>query len=96
MTNKKNMELLINTTYQDKLTQAMADGILSYFRALPTYTVQVTNPTTTTGATTTTTSAATTTTAAPPSGTGTVTAAASASAHTGSQRKETTTLPAAD
>ena len=93
MTNKHNMELLINTTYQDKLTQAMADGILSYFRALPTYTVQVTNPSTTTS-TTTTTSAATTTTAAPPSST--ATAAASASANAGSERKETTTLPVTD
>lgn len=51
MTNTKNLELLINPTYQQKMVQAMTDGIVQYFSGLPQYNITVTT-TTTTGSTT--------------------------------------------
>ena len=47
MTNTKNLELLINPTYQQKMVQAMADGIVQYFSGLPQYSITVTTTTTT-------------------------------------------------
>lgn len=72
MTNPINMDLLINTTYQDKIVQATVDGVLKYFQSLPTYTVTpsttATTPPKSTTSTTSTSTASTTaapTTAAP-------------------------------
>lgn len=47
MTNPKNMELLNSAAYEDKLVQGTVNGILAYFRSLPTYHIVVTPPTST-------------------------------------------------
>ena len=36
MTNPLNLDLLVNPSYQDRLTQAIAEGVVDYFRALST------------------------------------------------------------
>ena len=34
MTNRLNLDLLINPSYQDRLTQAIAEGVVDYFRSV--------------------------------------------------------------
>lgn len=90
MTNPKNMELLNSASYQDELVQGTVDGILAYFKALPTYTVTVTPPSTTTSSTTAPTTTATTTTAtAPP----TSTPSSASASGTGSSRSSGSSDP---
>lgn len=70
MSNPRNLELLISSSYRDQLTGAIADGVVDYFRSLPSMTTPHTTTTrstiTTTHTTTTTHPATSSTTAALP------------------------------
>ena len=80
MTNSHNMELLNTPAYQEKIVQASVDGIVKYFKSLPTYSLTASTTTSTTTSTTSTASATTTTTAAPPPASSTDAALSSADA----------------
>lgn len=90
MTNSKNMDLLINKTYQDKIVQATVDGVLKYFQSLPTYNVIPSTTETTPPKGTTSTTSGTTSSTAPATTTAPVSSEAQA-ASSEARREESTT-----